>query len=90
MTSPAGGFHAQPPCTDYKVQARMLDQVAVELRGTRTTYVGDQAIPSTCEPYSLYMQLSRCRTPDSIMLLSKARERDLVGNTVPAGWPRLS
>ncbi|KAM9876020.1 hypothetical protein VDGL01_09923 [Verticillium dahliae] len=70
-------------CTDYKVQGRTLDRVAVELRGTRTTHVGSQAIPSTCDPYSLYVQLSRCRSLDGIMLLSRARERDLVGNIVP-------
>jgi hypothetical protein len=33
-------------------------------------------IPSQCDPYSLYVL-------DGIMLLSKARERDIVGNTVP-------
>ncbi|KAL8364684.1 hypothetical protein RB595_003794 [Gaeumannomyces hyphopodioides] len=70
-------------CTDYKVQGRTLDRVAVELRGTRTTNIGGQAVPSTCDPYSLYVQLSRCRTLDGITLLSKARERDFVGNTVP-------
>ncbi|KAL8284658.1 hypothetical protein RB597_008496 [Gaeumannomyces tritici] len=70
-------------CTDYKVQGRTLDRVAVELRGTRTTNIGGQAVPSTCDPYSLYVQLSRCKTLDGITLLSKARERDFVGNTVP-------
>jgi hypothetical protein len=70
-------------CTDYKVQARTLDRVALELRGTRTTSVGGQAVPSTCDPYSLYVQLSRCRSLDGVMLLSKARERDFVGNKVP-------
>ncbi|RSL42534.1 hypothetical protein CEP54_015452 [Fusarium duplospermum] len=70
-------------CTDYKVQARTLDRVVLELRGTRTTNVGGQAVPSTCDPYSLYVQLSRCRSLDGIMLLSKARERDFVGNMVP-------
>ncbi|KAH8653042.1 hypothetical protein BGZ61DRAFT_541676 [Ilyonectria robusta] len=71
-------------CTDYKLQARTLDQVALELRGTRTTNIGGQAVPSTCDPYSLYVQLSRCRSLDGIMLLSKARERDFAGNMVPA------
>ena len=33
-------------------------------------------IPSQCDPYSLYVL-------DGITLLSKARERDIVGNTVP-------
>ncbi|KAM4064091.1 PIF1 protein [Hirsutella rhossiliensis] len=38
---------------------------------------------SQCDPYSLYVQLSRCRTLDGITLVSKVRERDLVGNRVP-------
>jgi hypothetical protein len=71
-------------CTDYKVQARTLDRVALELRGTRTTNIDGLLVPSQCDPYSLYVQLSRCRSLDGIMLLSEARERDLVGNTVPA------
>ncbi|KNB06483.1 hypothetical protein FOXG_07178 [Fusarium oxysporum f. sp. lycopersici 4287] len=63
---------------------RTLDLVALELRGTRTTNIDGQAVPSQCDPYSLYVQLSRCRTLDGIMLLSRAREHDLIGNTVPA------
>jgi len=70
-------------CTDYKVQGRSLDLVALELRGTRTTNVGGRVVPAQCDPYSLYVQLSRCRTLDGITLLSKVRERDLVGNRVP-------
>ncbi|KAK4072820.1 hypothetical protein Purlil1_13256 [Purpureocillium lilacinum] len=70
-------------CTDYKVQGRSLDRVALELRGTRTTNVGGRAVPAQCDPYSLYVQLSRCRTLDGIMLVSRVRERDLVGNRVP-------
>jgi hypothetical protein len=31
----------------------------------------------------LYVQLSRCRSLDGIRLISKARERDFVGNKVP-------
>ncbi|XP_044717365.1 PIF1-like helicase domain-containing protein [Hirsutella rhossiliensis] len=70
-------------CTDYKVQGGTLERVALELRGTRTTNVGGRAVPSQCDPYSLYVQLSRCPTLDGIMLVSKVRERDLVGNRVP-------
>ncbi|KAJ6437985.1 hypothetical protein O9K51_09407 [Purpureocillium lavendulum] len=70
-------------CTDYKVQGGTFDRVALELRGTRTTSTDGRAIPSQCDPYSLYVQLSRCRTLDGIMLVSKVRERDLVGNRVP-------
>jgi hypothetical protein len=70
-------------CTDYKVQGRTLERVALELRGTRTTNVHGQAIPSQCDPYSLYVQLSRSRSLEGIMLLSKVRERDIIGNTVP-------
>ncbi|OAQ57976.1 ATP-dependent DNA helicase PIF1 [Purpureocillium lilacinum] len=70
-------------CTDYKVQGGTIERVALELRGTRTTNVGGRAVPSQCDPYSLYVQLSRCPTLDGIMLVSKVRERDLVGNRVP-------
>ncbi|EKG08990.1 DNA helicase PIF1 ATP-dependent [Macrophomina phaseolina MS6] len=70
-------------CTDYKVQSRTLDRVALELQGTRTTKIDGRAVPSQCDPYSLYVQLSRCRSLDGIMLVSKARERDFVGNKVP-------
>ncbi|RYP91991.1 hypothetical protein DL770_001846 [Monosporascus sp. CRB-9-2] len=70
-------------CTDYKVQSKSLDRVALELRGTRTTNIDGEAVPAQCDPYSLYVQLSRCRSLDGIMLLSKARDRDFVGNRVP-------
>ncbi|KAK4067220.1 hypothetical protein Purlil1_13893 [Purpureocillium lilacinum] len=70
-------------CTDYKVQGRSLDRAALELRGTRTTNIDGRVVPAQCDPYSLYVQLSRCCTLDGIMLVSKVRERDLVGNRVP-------
>ncbi len=70
-------------CTDYKVQGRTLARVALELRGTRTTEIHGQIVPSQCDPYSLYVQLSRCQSLDGITLLSEARERDFVGNVVP-------
>ncbi len=70
-------------CTDYKVQGRTLPRVALELRGTRTTSIRGQAVPSQCDPYSLYVQLSRCPSLDGITLLSEARESDFVGNKVP-------
>ncbi|KAM4060491.1 ATP-dependent DNA helicase PIF1 [Hirsutella rhossiliensis] len=70
-------------CTDYKVQGRTLERVALELRGTRTSNIDGRAVSSQCDPYSLYVQLSRCPTLDGIMLVSKLRERDLVGNKVP-------
>ncbi|KAM4056436.1 PIF1-like helicase [Hirsutella rhossiliensis] len=70
-------------CTDYKVQGRTLERVALELRGTRTTNIDGMRVAAQCDPYSLYVQLSRCRTLDGIMLVSKVRERDLVGNRVP-------
>ena len=57
--------------------------MALELRGTRTTNIDGQAVSSQCDPYSLYVQLSRCRSLDGITLISKARERDFVGNKVP-------
>ncbi|EGY20851.1 uncharacterized protein VDAG_02375 [Verticillium dahliae VdLs.17] len=58
-------------CTDYKVQSKTLDQVALELRGTRTMRVDSRAVPTQCDPYSLYVQLSRCKSLDGIILLSK-------------------
>ena len=70
-------------CTDYKVQGQTLEQVALEIRGTRTTHINGQVVPSQCDPYSLYVQLSRCTSLDGIMLLSQARERDFIGNRVP-------
>ncbi|KAM4063434.1 PIF1-like helicase [Hirsutella rhossiliensis] len=70
-------------CTDYKVQGGTLERVALELRGARMTTVEGRAVPSSCDPYSLYVQLSRCPTLDGIMLVSEVRERDLVGNRVP-------
>jgi hypothetical protein len=42
-----------------------------------------QSVPTQCDPYGLYVQLSRCRSLDGITLISKARERDFVGNKVP-------
>ena len=45
--------------------------------------MGGKLVPSQCDPYSLYVQLSRCRSLEGIMLLSKARERDAVGNRIP-------
>ncbi|KID59322.1 arrestin domain-containing protein, partial [Metarhizium hybridum] len=70
-------------CTDYKVQGRTLERVALELRGTRTTNFNGEAVPLACDPCSLYVQLSRCPTLDGIMLLSKVRKRDFIGNTTP-------
>jgi hypothetical protein len=61
-------------CTDYKVQSRTL---------AWTTNIDGQAVPIQCDPYSLYVQLSRCRSLDGIMLISKAREKDFVGDKVP-------
>jgi hypothetical protein len=71
-------------CTDYKVQGRTLDTVALELRGTRTTIIDGEARASQCDPYSLYVQLSRCTSLDGITLLSRARTKDIVGNKVPS------
>ena len=70
-------------CTDYKVQGRTLARVALELRGTRTIEIHGQVTATQCDPYSLYVQLSRCPSLDGITLVSEARERDFTGNTVP-------
>lgn len=56
--------------------------MALELRGTRITVVNGEAVLSQCDLYSLYVQLSRCLSLDGIMLLSRAREQDVMGNTV--------
>ena len=72
-------------CTDYKIQGETLLEIALELRGTGTklnTTTG-QLEPGKCDPYSLYVQLSRCTSLDGIMLLSKARVQDIVGNKIP-------
>lgn len=69
-------------CTDYKVQGGTFNNIVLELRGTRTTNVDGEMFPVS-DPYSLFMQLSRYRSLNSIMLLSKVRERDFVGNKVP-------
>ena len=55
----------------------------MDLRGTRATKLEGRAVSSQYDPHSLYVQLSRCRTLENIMLLSQARERDVSGNTVP-------
>ncbi|KAH8761641.1 hypothetical protein F5883DRAFT_562620 [Diaporthe sp. PMI_573] len=72
-------------CTDYKIQGETLVEIALELRGTGTklnTTTG-QLEAGKCDPYSLYVQLSRCTSLDGIMLLSKARVQDIVGNKIP-------
>ncbi|KAM4066448.1 PIF1-like helicase [Hirsutella rhossiliensis] len=58
-------------------RGKTLERVALELRGTRTTKMDGTVVPSQCDPYGLYVQLSRCRTLDGIMLVSKVRDRDL-------------
>jgi hypothetical protein len=63
--------------------ARQKDRVALELRGTRTMNHDGQAVPTQCDPYSLYVQLSRSRSLDGITLISNAREMDFIGNKVP-------
>jgi hypothetical protein len=70
-------------CTDYKVQGGTFDKVGLELRGTRVTNINGKMVLSQCDPYSLYVQLSRGRSLNGIMLMFKVRERDLVGNNIP-------
>jgi hypothetical protein len=64
------------------VQGGTLERVALELRGRRTLQVVGKAVRSQCDRYSLYVQLSRNRSLEGIMLLSKVRARDVIGNTV--------
>lgn len=47
------------------------------------TTVEERAVASPCDPYSLYVQLLWCPTPDGIMLMSKVQEQDLKENWVP-------
>jgi hypothetical protein len=70
-------------CTDYKVQGGNFDNIGLELRGTRATNINGEMVPSQCDPYSAYVQLSRGRWLKGIRLMSKVRERDIVGNKVP-------
>ena len=69
--------------TDYKVQGKTLKRVALKLQGTRIIHINSQAVASQCNPYKLYMQLSRYTSLSGIILLSRARERDVVSNTIP-------
>jgi hypothetical protein len=62
-------------CIYNKVQGRVLEKVV--------TKVNCEVGLTQCDPYSLYVQLSRCSLLDGIMLLSKAREMDFIGNTIP-------
>jgi hypothetical protein len=71
-----------PLCRDCKVQGRTLEQVALVLRGRRTLQVGGKTVRRQCDPYSLYVQLSWSRPLEGIMLLSKVRARDVMGNTM--------
>ena len=70
-------------CTDYKVQGGTFDRIALELRGTRTVDIDGEIVPGRCDPYSLCVQPSRGSSLKGIMLLSKVREIDFVGNRVP-------
>ena len=70
-------------CTDFKVQGRTLDNVWLDLRGTRETVEADGSrTASKVSPESLYVQLSRARSLRGIRLLSEARPQDVEGNKV--------
>ena len=70
-------------CTDFKVQGRTLDNVWLDLRGTRETVeVDGSRTASKVSPESLYVQLSRARSLRGIRLLSEARPQDIEGNKV--------
>ena len=43
-----------------------------------------EARASPFDPYSLYVQLSRCTSLDGITLISRARTKDIVDNKVPS------
>jgi len=70
-------------CTDFKAQGRTLDNVWLDLRGTRETVeVDGSRTASKVSPESLYVQLSRARSLRGIRLLSEARPQDIEGNKV--------
>ena len=70
-------------CTDFKVQGRTLDNVWLDLRGTREMIEPDSSrTASKVSPESLYVQLSRARSLGGIRLLSEARPQDIEGNKV--------
>ncbi|KAI6586949.1 hypothetical protein MCOR04_004429 [Pyricularia oryzae] len=69
--------------TDYKIQRRSLDRIALKFRGTLTTKVDGVPVAFTCDPYSLYVQLSRCTILGGIKLFSEVRKKDFVDNRVP-------
>jgi hypothetical protein len=66
------------------VQGRTLDKVTLELQGTRTMIINSETKASPCDPYNLYIQLSRCTSLDGITLVSRARTKDIVDNKVPS------
>ena len=68
------------------MQGGTFDRVARELRGTRTINIDGEMVPSRCDPYSLYVQPSRGSSLKGIILLSKASERDFVGNVTEHGF----
>ncbi|KAM4054364.1 PIF1-like helicase [Hirsutella rhossiliensis] len=72
-------------CTDYKVQGRTLERVALELRGTRTSNIDGRAVSSQCDPYSL--DLVGNKVPDE-MTDAEARLGQLSDKTVreASGW----
>ena len=70
-------------CTDFKVQGQTLDNVWLDLRGTReTAEVDGSRTASKVSAESLYVQLSRARHLRGIRLLSEARPQDIEGNKV--------
>ncbi|KAJ0132273.1 hypothetical protein HZ326_24654 [Fusarium oxysporum f. sp. albedinis] len=68
-------------CTDYKVQSRKLERVALELRGARTTNVDGSIVPAQCDPYSLRISQE--------MTVAEARLEELSKKTVQEAlrWP---
>ena len=57
-TTSAGGacrVARRLPARTIKVQGRRLSRVALELRGTRTIEICGRAVPTQCDPYSLYV-----------------------------------
>ncbi|PVH67870.1 hypothetical protein DL98DRAFT_564766 [Cadophora sp. DSE1049] len=73
-------FISMPPGT-ILLTPRPWQQNAVTRKGLPCT-AAFACTDYKCDLYGLYVQLSRCTSLGGIMLLSRARERDVVGNTI--------
>jgi hypothetical protein len=73
-TIPKGHFKATT------VQGRTLDRVVFELRGTRATRINGEAVPSQCDPYSLY---AFDRFVDNVSVCKRSSRASVSSSTSP-------